>query len=233
LTGLKRKQQEIAFGICFGPGVSSLDSAQAGELTIGGAAAKVPDNIQDMRDSLAKLTSGDIPSVGATPESLTTFGGGGFAIPGAGGGRTSYGGAARAGQGGGFGNPYTNPASSGTGALTGLITDKANEMAKKYNIDATWLSDTMEGIRAGESRHGRDYDKKDDALESSWGPFQLNRRRGLGVQFEKDTGLDVRDASTIPAQAAWVAKYLATGHGTGAWMGFHGRRKANSKWGDS
>jgi hypothetical protein len=150
------------------------------------------------------VKAADMPTLDVSPMSLTTFGGRGFAIPGGGGGggRTSYGGAARARDGGGFGNPYTNPASSGTGALTGLITDKANEMAKKYNVDATWLSDTMEGIRAGESRHDKFYDKKDDALESSWGPFQLNRRRGLGVQFEKDTGLDVRDSSTIPAQAA-------------------------------
>jgi hypothetical protein len=131
------------------------------------------------------------------------------------------------------GNPYTYPASSGTGALTQLITKEANEMAKKYNVDATWLNDTMEGIRAGESGHGSKYDIKDDALESSWGPFQLNRRRGLGVQFEKDTGLDVRDPKTIPEQAAWVAKYIATGHGTKDWMGFHGRRKADPRWGDA
>jgi N-acetylmuramoyl-L-alanine amidase len=131
------------------------------------------------------------------------------------------------------GGHYSTPASTGKGELTNLISTKANEMAKRYNVDATYLADTMEGIRAGESLHTNYYDKKDDTKESSWGPFQLNRRRGLGVQFEKDTGLDVRDPSTIPAQAEWVAKYLATGHGTGAWMGFHGRRKADPRWGDS
>jgi hypothetical protein len=95
------------------------------------------------------------------------------------------------------------------------------------------LADTMEGIRAGESGHKSTYDSVDNARESSWGPFQLNRHGGLGNQFEKDTGLDVRDPSTIPAQTEWVAKYLPTGHGTGPWMGFHGRRKADPRWGDS
>jgi hypothetical protein len=50
----------------------------------------------------------------------------------------------------------------------------------------------MEGIRAGESAHTGRYDVKNDSLESSWGPFQLNRRRGLGVEFERDTAAERR-----------------------------------------
>jgi hypothetical protein len=98
------------------------------------------------------------------------------------------------------GGTYSYPASEGKGALTQLIIEEANEIAKKYNVDATVLADTMEGIRAGESGHKSTYDKADNARESSSGPFQLNRHGGLGNQFEKDTGLDVRDPGTIPAQ---------------------------------
>jgi hypothetical protein len=92
----------------------------------------------------------------------------------------------------------------------------------------------MEGIRAGESLHNSRYDVKNDELESSWGPFQLNRRRGLGVDFERETGLDLRDPKTIPDQARWVAKYIREHHGTnGQWMGYHGPRRADPNWGDS
>jgi hypothetical protein len=94
----------------------------------------------------------------------------------------------------------------------------------------------MQGIRAGESGHGSRYDKKDDRVESSWGPFQLNRRGGLGAEFEKDTGLSVRDPSTIAAQARWVAGYIRK-NGIGIvgrkWMGYRGPRDANPNWGDS
>jgi hypothetical protein len=111
------------------------------------------------------------------------------------------------------------------GNLTKLITAEA----QRAGIDPR----IMEGIRAGESGHGGRYDVKDDALESSWGPFQLNRRRGLGVQFEKDTGLDLRDPSTIPAQARWVAEYIKRTGDTSPWMGYHGPRNADPRWGDS
>jgi hypothetical protein len=100
----------------------------------------------------------------------------------------------------------------------------------------------MEGIRAGESAHGSKYDVKDDSLESSWGPFQLNRRRGLGVEFERDTAAqranlgfgDLRDPRTIPLQARWVADYIKKHGGTNAqWMGYRGPRDANPNWGES
>jgi len=115
--------------------------------------------------------------------------------------------------------------SAGGASLTDLI---ANE-ARAAGIDPR----IMEGIRAGESGHGSRYDVKDDAIESSWGPYQLNRRRGLGATFEKETGLDVRDPSTIPAQTRWVAQYIAKGGSLGAWMGYHGPRNADPRWGNS
>ena len=148
-------------------------------------------------------------------------------IPGLG----SSGGAQRLpGIGGGGGTPLGSDA----GNLSSLI----EREARAAGIDPR----IMEGIRAGESghRHNRGnpaaaYDKKDDALESSWGPFQLNRRRGLGVQFEKETGLDVRDPNTIASQTRWVAQGLAK-HGRSwlrNWMGYRGDRNADPRWGDS
>ena len=126
------------------------------------------------------------------------------------------------------------PAGSDAGNLTKLI----EQEARRAGIDPR----IMQGIRAGESGHrqngsnpNRAYDKKDDALESSWGPFQLNRRRGLGAQFERETGLDVRDPRTIAAQTRWVAEGLKK-HGRrwlSNWMGYHGDRDADPRWGDS
>ena len=84
--------------------------------------------------------------------------------------------------GGDAGGQYKYPPSPGSGNLTKLITDAS----ERHGVDPS----IMEGIRAGESGHSRRYDVKDDALESSWGPFQLNRRSGLGVQFEKETAAE-------------------------------------------
>jgi len=117
----------------------------------------------------------------------------------------------------------------GEGSSAGNLTALINEEASKAGIDPR----IMQGIRAGESAHTNRYDKKDDALESSWGPFQLNRANGLGVRFEKETGLDVRDPTTIPAQARWVARYIARGEPLRAWAGYHGPRDADPRWGDS
>jgi|GEM_PF-6506910 len=112
------------------------------------------------------------------------------------------------------------------------LRDLITREAKSAGIDPR----IMFGIHAGESAHKNRYDVKDDELESSWGPFQLNRRRGLGRQFEQETGLDVRKSSTIPAQTRWVARYIAK-HGrrsvTSNWMGYHGDRNWNPEWGSA
>lgn len=117
-------------------------------------------------------------------------------------------------------------------APSGRLKETIDEAARKHGVDPR----IMYGIHAGESAHGNRYDVKDDALESSWGPFQLNRRRGLGQEFEKETGLDVRDPKTIPRQADWVAGYIRK-HGmrgvTGNWFGYHGNRDWNPKWGNA
>lgn len=134
-------------------------------------------------------------------------------------------GAVGGGSRGGGGVPGSGPIAP-AGSLTALITSEA----QRAGIDPR----IMEGIRAGESGHTSRYDVKDDALESSWGPFQLNRRRGLGAEFEKETGLDVRNPKTIPAQARWVAQYIKKHGGTNnQWMGYHGPRDANPHWGES
>jgi len=124
-------------------------------------------------------------------------------------------------------------------SLTNLI----SEAASKYGPESDRLRQTIEGIRAGESFHRATwYDKKDDALESSWGPYQFNRRRGIGVQFENETatirkrlGLgDLRDPRTIPLQTYWLAHYLHKHNfNTGPWAGYKGRMEANKKWGNS
>ena len=138
------------------------------------------------------------------------------------------------GAGGGGGGPISSGPIAPAGSLTALITAES----ERAGIDPR----IMEGIRAGESAHGAQYDVKDDSLESSWGPFQLNRRSGLGVEFERDTAAqrarlgfgDVRDPRTIPLQARWVAEYIKRHGGTNnQWMGYHGPRDANPRWGES
>ena len=143
---------------------------------------------------------------------------------------------ARGTHGAGQTGPYAYE-STGSGNLTKLISDAANRSGVDPRI--------MEGIRAGESGHGRNYDFNPGTPghpELSYGPFQLNRLRGLGVQFEQETeaerkrlGLgNLTDPRTISLQADWVAKYLKrTGGDTSPWMGFHGKRDADPKWGDS
>ena len=94
----------------------------------------------------------------------------------------------------------------------------------------------MYGIVAGESGHGSNYDTNISSREESYGPFQLNRKGGLGVDFEKQTGLRLNDPNTIPAQAEWVAKYLAKNpnmNGGGTWVGYHGDTDWNPKWGNA
>jgi hypothetical protein len=94
----------------------------------------------------------------------------------------------------------------------------------------------MYGIVAGESGHGDNYDTNVSDREASYGPFQLNIKGGLGNQFEKETGLKVTDPNTIPAQATWVANYLAKNPNMnvgGTWFGYHGDTDWNPKWGNA
>ena len=121
-----------------------------------------------------RIEGGGGPGMGAGGGSGSGAGGGGLwgAIAGA----LGIGGGG--GGGGASGGSGHYPASAaGAGNLTKLI----DETAKRHGIDPR----IMEGIRAGESLHRNTYDVKDDAMELSWGPFQLNRRSGLGVQFER------------------------------------------------
>ncbi|TXN76163.1 peptidoglycan DD-metalloendopeptidase family protein [Methylobacterium sp. WL18] len=119
------------------------------------------------------------------------------------------------------------PSGSRAGSLTALIEAEA----RKAGIDPR----IMHGIRAGESGHGSHYDKVDNSIESSWGPYQLNRKKGLGVEFERETGLDVRDPKTIPDQTRWVAQGLAKNGRKWLrnWMGYKGDRDSDPKWGES
>ncbi|ACA15678.1 hypothetical protein M446_1152 [Methylobacterium sp. 4-46] len=197
----------------------------------------------ELRQSIDRLTEqlkkmqGGIPSVqqqsysgpfgdGARVQTAA-WGGGGIFSPRFGGGFGGGSGGRFNGMGGGGsgGVGSVSGAGSGAGSLTALI----DEEAKKAGIDPR----IMHGIRAGESWKNNKYDFKHDALESSWGPFQLNRRRGMGVQFEKETGLDLRDPKSIPAQVRWVAKYLARGGSTRPWAGYHGPRDPSPRWGNS
>lgn len=146
------------------------------------------------------------------------------------------------GLGGGSGSERMPSISGGGGTPPGSDAGNLTALTEREALAAGIDPRIMHGIRAGESgkRHNKDnpaaaYDKKDDALESSWGPFQLNRRRGLGVEFEKATGLDVRDPRTIPAQVRWIAQGIAKNGRKWLrnWMGYHGDRNADPRWGDS
>ncbi|MGE8128967.1 hypothetical protein ACQKQD_18500 [Methylobacterium sp. NPDC080182] len=125
-------------------------------------------------------------------------------------------------------------ASSEAGAATGTagsLTALYEAEAKRAGIDPRILH----GIRAGESLHSNSYDVKSDSKEDSYGPFQLNRRGGLGAEFEKETGLDLHDPKTIPAQTRWVAELIKK-RGPGVlsqWYGYKGPRDADPSWGES
>jgi hypothetical protein len=167
---------------------------------------------------------------------------------GAGGPAAELGGAIRRhGHGGGRAgdSPYQYDASK-PGSLTKLIGDAAERASKQpgAKLSADQIRREMEGIRAGESGHGPNYDFNPGTPghpELSYGPFQMNRLRGFGVTFEHDTeaerkrlGLgDLRDPRTMQMQTDYLAKYLARGGSTAPWMGFHGSREADPRWGNS
>ena len=141
-------------------------------------------------------------------------------------------------RGGGGGGVYEAPTGPylGTGSTAGSLTRLSEEAARAAGIDPRYLH----GIRAGESGHRDNYDVKSDRVEDSYGPFQMNRRGGLGQIFEKETGLSVKDPRTIADQARWVARHIAKklkanpNYNPGTeWFGYKGRREADPKWGNS
>lgn len=110
------------------------------------------------------------------------------------------------------------------GDLKGLI----DQSAAAAGIDPR----TMYGIVAGESLHRNTYDVGDNG--KSFGPFQLFTGGGLGNDFQKETGLNPADPKTIPAQAKWVANYLAKHPNMnikGTWHGYNGNTDWNPSWG--
>lgn len=130
---------------------------------------------------------------------------------------------------GGWSGPHQRYSSAGVGS--GNLTALIDKVSAEAGID----SSIMEGIRAGESGHGSIYDTNFSGGDESYGPFQLNRKHpgDLGSIFERDTGLDLSDPKTIPAQAKWVAQYLKRTGDTSPWMGYHGPSDANPNWGDA
>lgn len=116
--------------------------------------------------------------------------------------------------------------------LTELIHQAAYEVggSRGASIEAV-----MEGIRAGESGHGSKYDSNTQGRDNSWGWAQLNLMGGgLGAQYERETGHNVKDPRYLPAYTRWVAKYINEHNGpNGQWMGFHGTAHADPRWGDA
>lgn len=83
----------------------------------------------------------------------------------------------------------------------------------------------MYGIVHGESGHGDRYDSKIDSKEESYGPFQMNKKGGLGNDFQKATGLDVSQPSSLQKQADWIAAEIAKRGG-----GDSARKWVASQW---
>ena len=111
-------------------------------------------------------------------------------------------------------------AGSSKGGLKGII-DRA---AAEEGIDPR----IMYGIVAGESAHEDIYDIGDHG--KSHGPFQMYTGGGLGNKIA-ESGIDVNDPKTIPAQAKWIARFLKHGGSLSNWHGYHGNRNWDPSWG--
>jgi hypothetical protein len=130
------------------------------------------------------------------------------------------------------------------GSKSGSLTELINEESRRAGIDPR----IMEGIRAGESDRKSHYDIGDLNNGPAYGPFQLNVGRDrAGDKFQRETGLDLRNPSTIAAQTRWVAhniakqlkkdpNYFQGGSQSrlhAVWHGFSGLRNADPHWGES
>jgi hypothetical protein len=72
-----------------------------------------------------------------------------------------------------------------------------------------WVEKTMQGIYSGESAHKNRWDVGDVNDGGAYGPFQFNMGRGrLGDDFQRDTGLDPRNPSSLQSMADYTAKKL-------------------------
>lgn len=94
----------------------------------------------------------------------------------------------------------------------------------------------MYGIVRGESGRGSAYDHNITEREASYGPFQLNVKGGLGNEFEKQTGMSVRDPQTIPHQAKFVANWIAQNPDRPiekTWFGYKGDADWDPRWGNA
>ena len=90
-------------------------------------------------------------------------------------------------------------------------------------------SGVLAGIRAGETGNQPGYPVGDGG--SSFGPYQMhmgglasggNSGPGLGDDFKRDTGLDPRNPSTLPAQEAWINNWAAGKSSAQIKQAFHG-----------
>ncbi len=129
-------------------------------------------------------------------------------------------------------------AATPTGSVARSLTDLITQESNRAGIDPR----IMEGIRIGEGP-GTHYRVGDLNNGPAYGPWQLNVGRGrLGDLFQRETGLDLRDPRTIPAQARWVAEHIARklrenpNYNPGSeWFGYHGLTTPGhgALWGDA
>ena len=111
---------------------------------------------------------------------------------------------------------FGHPSKGGGDSVYGMI-DKAAAGDKR-------TADIMKAIFEGESNHIKGVYDAATRGEASYGPFQLNKHGGLGAQFQKETGRDPANPSSVQAQTSWVADYIKRNRGPiSQWKGLqHG-----------